>query len=84
MSFRCYISIEELIELRRMHELSFGVPKIRNILNSSSISESPGNNGPILDISAKIQPTLHISMAVEYVFVPSNTSGARYQSVTTS
>jgi hypothetical protein len=37
----------------------------RKILNISSISESPGNNGAFIAISAKMQPTLHMSIAVE-------------------
>lgn len=36
-----------------------------NILNNSSISESPGNNGRWLTISANIQPTDHTSTGVE-------------------
>jgi hypothetical protein len=37
----------------------------RKILNIWSISESPGNNGaPRIAISAKMQPTLHMSSAV--------------------
>jgi hypothetical protein len=35
------------------------------ILKISSISESPGNKGCFIAISAKIHPTLHISIAVE-------------------
>jgi len=36
------------------------------ILNSSSISESPGSKGRFVAISAKIQPTDQISTGVEY------------------
>lgn len=36
----------------------------RKILKISSISESPGNKGCLIAISAKMQPTDHISMAV--------------------
>lgn len=36
-----------------------------NILNNSSISESPGNSGRMFTISAKIQPTDHTSAGVE-------------------
>ena len=53
-----------------------------NILNISSISESPGRSGCRSDISAKIAPTLHISTPVEYWRDPSRISGALYQSVT--
>lgn len=35
------------------------------ILNNSSISESPGNNGRWLTISANIHPTDHTSTGVE-------------------
>lgn len=37
----------------------------RKMRKISSISESPGNRGPRIAISAKMQPTLHISIAVE-------------------
>lgn len=38
----------------------------RKILKISSISESPLNNGFRVHISAKMQPTDHISTPVEY------------------
>lgn len=53
------------------------------ILKISSISESPGNSGFRVHISAKMQPTDHMSTPVEYWRLPSRISGARYQSVTT-
>lgn len=37
-----------------------------------------------LILPANIHPTLHTSTGVEYFLDPINTSGARYQSVTTS
>ena len=46
-------------------EASLGVPRMRNILNSSSISESPGKSGVVMAISAKMHPTDHMSTAVE-------------------
>ena len=55
----------------------------RKILKISSISESPGNSGFRVHISAKMQPTDHISTPVEYCRPPRRISGARYQSVTT-
>ena len=63
------------------------VPKIynegyRKMLKSSSISESPWKSGLLVAISAKMHPILHISTPVEYRGAASNTSGARYQSVT--
>src|SRR5207244_3973984 len=54
------------------------------ILKISSISESPGNRGLRDAISAKMQPTDHISTPVEYWRPPSRISGERYHSVTTS
>lgn len=54
-----------------------------NILNSSSISESPGKSGRWFTISANIQPTDQTSTGVEYWRDPSNISGALYHSVTT-
>lgn len=53
------------------------------ILKISSISESPGNKGFRVHISAKMQPTDHMSTPVEYCRPPRRISGARYQSVTT-
>src|SRR5580692_12459134 len=55
----------------------------RKILKISSISESPGKSGFRVHISAKMQPTDHISTPVEYCRPPSKISGARYHSVTT-
>lgn len=43
---------------------------------------APGKRGDRLDISANIQPTDHISTAVEYWRDPRRTSGGRYHSVT--
>jgi len=54
-----------------------------NILKISSISESPGNRGFRVHISAKMQPTDHMSTPVEYCRPPRRISGARYHSVTT-
>ena len=54
------------------------------ILKISSISESPWNNAFLVHISAKIQPTLHISTPVLYCLPPNKISGARYHNVTTS
>jgi len=53
------------------------------IRNSWSISESPRKIGRRDAISANMHPTDHTSTGVEYRGEPSNTSGARYQSVTT-
>jgi hypothetical protein len=55
----------------------------RKILKISSISESPGNSALRVHISAKMQPTLHISTPVLYCFPPRRISGERYQRVTT-
>ena len=55
----------------------------RKILNISSISESPGNRALRVHISAKIQPTDHMSTPVEYWRPPSRISGERYHRVTT-
>jgi hypothetical protein len=72
---------------------SLGVPSVLKIRKISSISESPasqslllseipGKRGVRLDISAKMQPTDHISTAVEYWREPRRTSGGRYHKVT--
>jgi len=53
------------------------VPSVLNTLSSCSNSVFPLNNGSLARSSAIIQPTDHISIAVEYSFVPSNSSGAR-------
>jgi hypothetical protein len=55
----------------------------RKILKISSISESPGNSGLRVHISAKMHPTDHMSTPVEYCRPPSKISGERYHSVTT-
>jgi hypothetical protein len=47
------------------HVVSVGVPRMRKILKISSISESPGKRGMRETISAKMQPTLHMSTAAE-------------------
>jgi hypothetical protein len=45
---------------------------------------SPGKSGvPPVMSSASMHPTDHMSTGVEYTFVPSRISGARYHSVTT-
>jgi hypothetical protein len=56
----------------------------RKILKISSISESPGKSGLRVHISAKMQPTDHMSTPVEYWRPPRRISGARYHKVTTS
>lgn len=66
------------------HVDSHGVPNTLNILTSSSSYFWPGKRGRKLTISAKIQPTDHISIELEYFCEPSNTSGGRYHKVTTS
>jgi len=55
----------------------------RKILKISSISESPGKRGLRVHISAKMQPTDHMSTPVEYCRPPRRISGARYHNVTT-
>ena len=59
-----------------------GVPRTEKILASWSVSYLPGNKGLRVNSSARIQPHDQISTGVAYE-VPSNTSGARYHSVTT-
>mmetsp|Transcript_15321 Transcript_15321/g.51533 ORF Transcript_15321/g.51533 Transcript_15321/m.51533 type:complete len:207 (+) Transcript_15321:359-979(+) len=63
---------------------SDGVPSTRKILNSSSISQSPGNMGFFVTISTRIVPMAHMSIGGAYVCDPSRISGGRYHSVTTS
>jgi hypothetical protein len=53
-----------------------GVQSKLNTLSSCSNSVFPLNNGSLARSSAIIQPTDHISIAVEYSFVPNNNSGA--------
>ena len=47
-----------------------------NTLSSCSNSVFPLNNGSLARSSAIMHPTDHISIAVEYSFAPSNSSGA--------
>lgn len=63
--------------------IGFGLYAYLKILKISSISESPGNRGFRVHISANIAPTDHISTPVEYCRPPSRISGERYHSVTT-
>jgi len=56
----------------------------RKISNNWSISHSPRNKGRWRHISANTQPTPHISKGIPYVGAFNNTSGGRYQRVTTS
>lgn len=51
---------------------------------SWSVLSRPRKIGMPLIISAMMHPADHTSMLVEYVRLPSKTSGARYHSVTTS
>jgi hypothetical protein len=44
---------------------SLGAPSTLNIRRIWSISPSPGNSGSPVSISAKMQPTDHMSTAVE-------------------
>ena len=60
------------------------LPKSLKILLSSSTSDSPGNSGFINSSSPNMHPHDQASIAVEYSFIPSNSSGARYHKVTTT
>lgn len=60
-----------------------GVPITEQILNTSSISELPGNRGRKVYNSAMMQPTAQISMGAEYMVDRKRTSGARYHLVDT-
>jgi hypothetical protein len=50
--------------------------KLISTLSSWSISPFPVNRGSLVNISAIMQPTDHISTAVEYFFAPRRSSGA--------
>lgn len=63
---------------------SVGVPMMRKMRVIWSSLVVPGNNGLPVYISAIMQPADQMSMLVLYVLLPSRTSGARYQRVTTS
>ena len=69
-------SFQSCKEVTPDHISSFGVPRILNILNNSSISESPGKSGFLVAISAIMAPTDHISTGNAYVLHPSKISGA--------
>ncbi|OMH82550.1 putative proline-tRNA ligase [Zancudomyces culisetae] len=60
-----------------------GTPHTLNINSSCSMSELPGNNGRRNNISAKMHPTPHMSIALPYRRSPNNSSGGRYHRVTT-
>lgn len=63
---------------------SVGRPRSSKILDSWSTSFFPGSRASLLSSSPNIQPTLHISTLLPYRSSPSNSSGLRYQSVTTN
>lgn len=55
---------------------SVGVPSALNILLIKSISFSTRNSGDPRYNSAKMQPQDHISIGIEYSFIPRAISGA--------
>ena len=61
---------------------SVGVPRWRKML--SLVRLRGAAKAPTVTISANMQPIDQISTGVEYLREPISTSGARYQSVTTS
>ena len=63
---------------------SFGVPRVSKILLIIATSLSQAKSGFMAHNSKKIQPILHMSTAMVYSTAPSNSSGALYQTVTTS
>ena len=63
---------------------SSGAPSRLKIFIIQSISESEGNKGLFVYISAIMQPMLQISTPIEYSFFPSRTSGARNHKVSIS
>lgn len=67
-------------ELYSGHVEFVGGPRSLNIMESISISPLAWNNGSLRSSSAKIQPTDHMSTAVEYVVAPRRISGALYRS----
>ena len=66
------------------HESSVGMPHSSKILVISCTSFLPWKSGSRMRSSPNMHPTLHMSTARPYSFAPSRSSGARYQSVTTS
>jgi hypothetical protein len=66
------------------HDSSVGIPHSSKIFDNSSTSFFPCNSGSRVSSSPNIQPILHMSTAVPYFSAPRSSSGARYQSVTTS
>ena len=80
----CSLGVPRMLRLVSRGPERFGPDSTyRKILKISSISESPGNKGLRVHISAKMQPTDHMSTPVEYCRPPSRISGERYHSVTT-
>lgn len=76
--------IVRLAEQREDLAVSFPSGDIQLTRFNWSISPRPGNSGSFWMSSANMQPTDHMSIAVVYSLAPSSSSGARYQSVTTS
>src|SRR3954451_12553768 len=56
---------------------------ISRIIELKNVQSFPGNKGFPLNISAKMHPTLHTSMALVYSLNVSMISGARYHRVAT-
>lgn len=66
------------------HDSSVGIPQSSKIFESSSTSFFPWSSGSRVSSSPNMHPTDHMSTSVPYLSAPSNSSGARYQRVTTS
>jgi hypothetical protein len=57
-----YVNVLSMVYMERKNTITL------NILFSSSISDFPGQSGFMVRNSAKIQPTLHKSIGVEYSY----------------
>ena len=80
----CSSGVPSILKLQSAYAYGlYGQVADLKILKISSISESPGNRGLRVHISANMQPTDHMSTPVEYCLPPRRISGARYQRVTT-
>jgi hypothetical protein len=73
-----FIFLTKGSSLKPGHTSSLGVPSILNIWSIIWSSVWAFMRGSLQSISAKMQPTAHMSISHEYSLAPRSSSGARY------
>lgn len=74
----CFIPLNMELRVTNSWWRAFSLPTTRMIWNSWSMSDSPGNNGSPVIISAYRQPTAQMSTSLPYRGSPASSSGERY------